>query len=334
MDKNSFLMYLDYEEQFNLLSNEEIGILMKAIIHYEKTKEIPNLEGMVKMAFSFIKTQLDRDREKYHKKCEKNKENGTKGGRPKKDSITTINGAEIPEGEIEGKHFLYLIYDKKTGLHKIGETKNLKQRRYDIKKPTNDLIIIDYYIGTMCECQKYENEILEKYKKYSTGGDWFNLPQEKVKEILTKYFLKPIGYLENQMVTKKADNDNEDDDDNEDDSDNDDEVVVVDIEGQLQQKFITCIGSTNLNAIDECISYLDDLPYEVIVEALIKTSRIKQPNWKYAKTILDDWVNRKIDTLEKVDIEKQDFKQDKLQDNLEIWKLKRKRMEEQKNGTG
>lgn len=78
MDKNSFLIYLDYEEQFNLLSNEEIGILMKAIIQYEKTKEIPILDGMVKMAFSFIKTQLDRDREKYQEKCEKNKENARK----------------------------------------------------------------------------------------------------------------------------------------------------------------------------------------------------------------------------------------------------------------
>ena len=75
MQKNSFLIYLDYEEQFNLLSNEEIGILIRAIIEYEKTKQVPKLEGAVKMAFSFIKAQLDRDREKYNKKCEKNKEN-------------------------------------------------------------------------------------------------------------------------------------------------------------------------------------------------------------------------------------------------------------------
>lgn len=84
MDKNSFLIYLDYEEQFNLLTDEELGQLIRAIIKYEKTKEISELNGMVKMAFSFIKTQLDRDREKYEKKCEKNKANGAKGGRPKK----------------------------------------------------------------------------------------------------------------------------------------------------------------------------------------------------------------------------------------------------------
>ena len=87
MDKVSFLMYLDYEEQFDLLTNEQIGQLMRAIIKYEKTQEIPEMEGMVKMAFSFIKTQLDRDREKYNKKCEKNKENGTRGGRPRKNQM-------------------------------------------------------------------------------------------------------------------------------------------------------------------------------------------------------------------------------------------------------
>ena len=57
MDKSSFLIYLDYEEQFNLLTDEQIGQLMRAIIKYEKTREIPQLNGIVKMAFSFIKTE-------------------------------------------------------------------------------------------------------------------------------------------------------------------------------------------------------------------------------------------------------------------------------------
>lgn len=77
-------MYLDYEEQFNIMTDEQIGQLMRAIIKYEKTGEVPNLDGMLKMAFSFIKTQLDRDREKYEARCEKNRENAKKGGRPRK----------------------------------------------------------------------------------------------------------------------------------------------------------------------------------------------------------------------------------------------------------
>lgn len=84
MDKNSFLIYTDYEEQFNLLTDEQLGQLIRAIMQYEKTGEILKLDGMLKMAFSFIKTQLDRDREKYEEKCAKNRENAKRGGRPKK----------------------------------------------------------------------------------------------------------------------------------------------------------------------------------------------------------------------------------------------------------
>lgn len=84
MDKVSFLIYLEYEEQFNLLTDEQLGQLMRAIMRYEKTDEIVELDGMLKMAFSFIKTRLDKDREKYKSKCEKNKQNGARGGRPKK----------------------------------------------------------------------------------------------------------------------------------------------------------------------------------------------------------------------------------------------------------
>lgn len=79
-------------------------------------------------------------------------------------------------------------------------------------------------------------------------------------------------------------------------------------EEKLQQRFIECLNSFNINAISECISYLKDLPYEVIESVLEKTSRIKSPNWAYAKKILDDYVIRKIDTMDKVATEKEIIK--------------------------
>ena len=79
MDKNSFLIYLDYQEQFELLTDEQAGQLIKAIIKYEKTGEITELDGMTKMAFSFIKTQLDRDREKWQEEKKKRSEAGKIG---------------------------------------------------------------------------------------------------------------------------------------------------------------------------------------------------------------------------------------------------------------
>lgn len=90
--KSSFLIYLDYKEQFELLTDEELGQLLRAIMLYEETGKITELSGMLKMAFSFIRTQLDKDRQKYEDKCEKNRENAKKGGRPKK-----TNGIEKNE---------------------------------------------------------------------------------------------------------------------------------------------------------------------------------------------------------------------------------------------
>lgn len=100
-DKKSFLIYLDYEEHFNLLTDEQLGKLMRAIIKYEKNREMPELDISLKMAFSFIKTQLDIDREKYKLKCEKNKENGSKGGRPKKSDNESNNKDNLKEEETE-----------------------------------------------------------------------------------------------------------------------------------------------------------------------------------------------------------------------------------------
>lgn len=84
--KKSFLVYMDCEQHLQLLSNEERGKLFMALFGYAKRGEIPKFDGMLKMAFSFIKAQMDRDAEKYEAICERNRANGIKGGRPPNES--------------------------------------------------------------------------------------------------------------------------------------------------------------------------------------------------------------------------------------------------------
>jgi hypothetical protein len=83
MEKNNFILYKDYEEHVALLSNEEAGKLFKAIFRYVDGRKELELDGMTKMAFSFIKRNLERDLIKYKDKCNLNALNGAKGGRPK-----------------------------------------------------------------------------------------------------------------------------------------------------------------------------------------------------------------------------------------------------------
>lgn len=83
-EKKSFVLYYDMFEQMKLLNAEQRGELLLAIFEYECTGEVnAELCPMSQLAFSFIRATLERDRAEYEKRCEKNAENGKKGGRPK-----------------------------------------------------------------------------------------------------------------------------------------------------------------------------------------------------------------------------------------------------------
>ena len=83
--KNSFLLYLEHEELINQLTNEQAGELIKGIFEYARTGDTPNLNPLENLVFISIRQDLDRNAEKYEEKRIKMRENGKKGGRPRKD---------------------------------------------------------------------------------------------------------------------------------------------------------------------------------------------------------------------------------------------------------
>lgn len=93
MDKNSFVLYTDYYEHIENLTNEEAGQLIKAIFQYEMGKD-PEFENrVVGMAFSFIKSQLKRDSDKYADTIEKRKKAGSLGGKQKVANLANAKSA-------------------------------------------------------------------------------------------------------------------------------------------------------------------------------------------------------------------------------------------------
>ena len=81
--RDSFILYTSYQEQMALLTMEQRGVLLTAIMAYSSDADLPDMDGITAMAFSFIRSDLDRDREKYEKTCEARREAGKLGGRPK-----------------------------------------------------------------------------------------------------------------------------------------------------------------------------------------------------------------------------------------------------------
>ena len=85
-DVVGFMMYRDYIEYFSYLSKEEKADLLDAIFAYVFKGEGPSsLSPVASLAFAIVRNNVDRDLEKYDKKCEKNRKNGALGGRPRKD---------------------------------------------------------------------------------------------------------------------------------------------------------------------------------------------------------------------------------------------------------
>ncbi|MBR5234066.1 MAG: hypothetical protein IKW03_07630 [Clostridia bacterium] len=74
--KKSFVLYHDYWNWFRLLTNEEIGLVLRGIFYYEKERVFPEfLTDKTLLVFQMIKESLDKDREKYENICNKNREN-------------------------------------------------------------------------------------------------------------------------------------------------------------------------------------------------------------------------------------------------------------------
>ena len=81
MSKNSFILHNDSLDVLDELTNEQAGMLLKAMRAFHCGEEL-ELDTLTKIVFSPFKNQFDRDEVKYQKIVDRNKTNGLKGGRP------------------------------------------------------------------------------------------------------------------------------------------------------------------------------------------------------------------------------------------------------------
>jgi hypothetical protein len=94
--KTGFILHFDSLNVLDELTDEQAGILFKAIRAYNLGEEL-NLDFAMKMAFLPFKNQFKRDCERYEERCKTNKGNGLKGGRPKKPIETEITESVFEE---------------------------------------------------------------------------------------------------------------------------------------------------------------------------------------------------------------------------------------------
>ena len=73
-DIKSIILHLDAIPQWEMLSDDQAGKLIKALLLYAHTGEqLVSDDAVLMIAFSFISSQIDRDGKKYEARCETNR---------------------------------------------------------------------------------------------------------------------------------------------------------------------------------------------------------------------------------------------------------------------
>lgn len=78
----------EFLEELDGLSDEEYGRLIRAMQVYSISGEEPELEGVERLFWKRCRNTIDRYNESYEKRNTSNAENGRKGGRPRKQTVS------------------------------------------------------------------------------------------------------------------------------------------------------------------------------------------------------------------------------------------------------
>ena len=77
-EAKTILLFIEHRVAIDYLSDEDAGKLIKALFAYADEGDLPDFNGPMMSLFTVIGSQIDRSREAYKEKCEKNRTNSMK----------------------------------------------------------------------------------------------------------------------------------------------------------------------------------------------------------------------------------------------------------------
>lgn len=102
MAMSGFICHDDYLQKTAKLTDEEVGRLFRALMHYHATGVADEVDGRESIAFDFIREDIDRTEAAYKAKCEKNRNNRLSAlNNDRQQSSTTVNDRVQKEKEKE-----------------------------------------------------------------------------------------------------------------------------------------------------------------------------------------------------------------------------------------
>lgn len=173
--RTSFILHLDSLEVLDELSNEDAGVLLKAMRDFNRDED-PNLSGLMKVIFLPFKNQFIRDEVKYDEKSDKRSEAGRKGNlkRYHPDLYTQVIDKQITleEAESVAKGRNCEISDNLPSQvvakhrYKDNDSNSNSEKENKSKHPklTSDLVLL--------EIEKYRSDKMEGFDLLNRSSDF------------------------------------------------------------------------------------------------------------------------------------------------------------------
>ena len=165
MNKKSFLLHIDSLDILDDLSNEDCGLLFKAIKDFQNQKEV-ELPLHIKMVFLPFRNQFIRDNEAYKKTCNTNAINGSKGG---KQRVANASG---------GKQSLK---SQANQADKDSDNDNKKDSDSENKKKSVFIIPAFFEVENYFTENGYSKEAAQKAFNYYSAANWKDSKGKQVK---------------------------------------------------------------------------------------------------------------------------------------------------------
>ena len=116
-------LFADSIEAIEMLSEAEAGRLLKSLVRYANDQE-PILSGSEKLVFAMMRAQMDRDAAGYQAYLDKQRANGMKGGRPRKNPENPPVSDQNPENPLVSEKTQKTLYNQ--SINDIDESMDCK----------------------------------------------------------------------------------------------------------------------------------------------------------------------------------------------------------------
>ena len=195
---DSFILYTSYYALIEGLTDEQLGQLTRAIFLYARDGKVIKLEPVVRMAFAFIKDNIERNQDKYQAKCEKNRQIALERERKKREAREKADNTNVHERSRTCENNTNVHerspYDNDNEYDNDNVDDNDVSKETDILEPSKEASMQSFSGKNVCAASEPQKSSEKKKSKkgeidYAAIKDYWNEQHDKTNSAMRRLTL-------------------------------------------------------------------------------------------------------------------------------------------------